>query len=286
VTLEGRGTTTLLPELLPLVDGTRTVHEIEDTMGLPVAPAVERALALLTEHGLLLEGPPCPQAADPVTAAATFAAAVTRRVAPDVAREALVTSSVAVLGSGPNAVEIARQLEQTGVGSVAALPFGAEHGTGAFVIAAPDGHEVESLDTLNERLFECGLAWLQVLPYDGRHLVVGPLVLPGASACRTCYSLRRGACSGYEDDFDLVETVPLRAPMPYPIVSVAAGVASLLAVRWLTARDASLPGRLYAFEAGPVLRLTHHLVLRVPRCAICGPAAASAVPLPWFREAS
>jgi bacteriocin biosynthesis cyclodehydratase domain-containing protein len=284
VTLEGRGAATLMPELLPLLDGSRTVDELEETMGRPIAPAVERALTLLAENNLLLDGPQASRAADPVTAAATFAAAVTRRVAPDVAREALVTATVAVLGSGLNAAEIARQLELTGVERVEALAFGAARADGAFLIAAPDSHEVAHLEGLNEMLLQRGQAWLQVLPYDGRQLVVGPLILPGTSACRACFSLRRAACSGYEDDFDLVETAPARAPMPSPIVSVAAGVAALLAVRWLTARDVSLPGRLYSFEAGPVLRLTHHLVLRVPRCTVCGPSTARAVPLPWFRE--
>ena len=285
VTFEGQGAGTLLPELLPLLDGKRTVSEVEDAMGRPVATAVGRALSLLAENNLLLEGS-CPDTGDPATAAATHAAAVTRRITPSVAREVLVTSTVAVLGSGPTAPEIARQLEGTGVGRVVTLGLEEPHDDDSFVIAAPDRNEVGILGDLNDSLLRREQPWLQVLPHDGRHLVVGPIFLPGVSACRACYGLRRAACSGYEEDFELLESEPTRAPMPLVLTAVASGIACLLAIRWLAVRDPSLPGRFYAFETGPVLRLTHHLVLRVPRCRVCGPAAGRAVPLPWFREAS
>ena len=38
VTFEGGGAATLLPELVPLLDGSRTVDELEEAMGRPVAP--------------------------------------------------------------------------------------------------------------------------------------------------------------------------------------------------------------------------------------------------------
>lgn len=284
VTFEGGAAAKLLPELLPLLDGSRTVDELEAAMGRPVAPAVRRALGLLAQNQLLLDGPQDADSGDPLAAAATFAAAVTRRVTPQSARERLLAARAAVLGSGPAAAEVARQLEEMGVSEVDALPLDAEPGAGAFPIAVPDRQEIGRLDILDRLQLERRQAWLQVLPYDGRHLVVGPLFLPHSSACRACYRLRRAACSGYEEDFDLIENEPTRAPVPSSLAVVAAGLAALLALRWLTVRDPSLPGRFYALEPGPVVRLTHHLVLRVPRCAACGPAAGRAVPLPWFPE--
>ena len=125
------------------------------------------------------------------------------------------------------------------------------------------------------------MPWLQVLPFDGRLVVVGPLFVPGVSACRQCYVLRRAACSGYDDDFDIVERVPARAAAPAPLASLSAALASLLALRWVTTRDPALPGRLYAVEVGVVLRLSHDHVLRVPRCPVCG-SPEQAVPSPWF----
>ena len=49
VTLEGRAVRALLPSLLPLLDGTRTLDEVTAALGPPVEPAVLRALALLAQ---------------------------------------------------------------------------------------------------------------------------------------------------------------------------------------------------------------------------------------------
>jgi bacteriocin biosynthesis cyclodehydratase domain-containing protein len=122
---------------------------------------------------------------------------------------------------------------------------------------------------------------LQVLPYDGRFVIAGPVFVPHASACHACFVTRRAAASGYDEDFDLVERTPRRAPLPAPLVAIAAGLAALLVVRWLTTSDPTLPGRFYALEAGLVVGLRFDRLLRVPRCAACGPHA-QAVPSPWF----
>jgi bacteriocin biosynthesis cyclodehydratase domain-containing protein len=154
---------------------------------------------------------------------------------------------------------------------------------GAFVVAAPGRDAVRALATLNTHALERRLPWLQVLPFDGRVAVVGPLFVPGASACRACYVLRRASCSGYDDDYDLIDRQPVRAPSPLPLTAIAAGLASLLALRWLTTCDPALPGRCYAVESGAIVRLRYDEVLRVPRCGACG-VPERAVPSPWFEE--
>jgi bacteriocin biosynthesis cyclodehydratase domain-containing protein len=113
--------------------------------------------------------------------------------------------------------------------------------------------------------------------------VIGPLFLPGHTACHACYQLRRGACSNYEADYERVATAPARAPFPLALVAATAGLAATLAIRWLATRDPALPGRFYALETGPVLALSCHNVLRVPRCPACSPADR-AMPAPWYRE--
>ncbi len=62
---------------------------------------------------------------------------------------------------------------------------------------------------------------------------------------------------------------------------MAAALATVVAIRWLTASDPTLPGRFYALEPGLVVRLRFERLLRVPRCEACG-AHARAVPSPWF----
>jgi len=285
VTLAGKAVDALLPRLLPLLDGTRSVAEIGSQLGRAAAPAVENALSLLAAHQLLVDGPSQSAGDEVVTAAAAYAAAVTRRTTPAAAVEALTTARVRVLGSGVLAEELRSQLGRMGMPRVGAGTLTTDAVGGDLVVAAPAVDEIPLLDRLNATLLEAEKPWLQVLPHDGRFLVVGPLVLPNVTACRRCYVLRRGACSGYEDDFDRIEAEPLRASAPFPLVSVAAGIAAVLALRWLTTSDSSLPGRYYALESSTILRLSHHRVVRVPRCRECGPSER-AIASPWFSEAA
>jgi hypothetical protein len=56
--LEGKAAQRLLPHLLPLLDGTRTVDQVVAELGEAVRPAVEHALSLLRAHELLTEAVP------------------------------------------------------------------------------------------------------------------------------------------------------------------------------------------------------------------------------------
>ena len=284
VTLEGRAVGALLPRLFPLLDGTRTVDELVTELGVPVAPAVEHALSLLDANRLLLEGREAPRTEVGLRAGAAYACAFGRRTTEDAAVRRLEEASVAIVGSGRSATVVAAQLEELGVGTVVGIPVDTDAGD-AFVVAAPAAHEVSSLAELNARALATGAAWLQLLPFDGRVTIAGPLFLPGGSACRTCFVTRRGACSGYEEDFDVVEREPHEARPPAPLTAIAAGLAAIIALRWIATGDPTLPGRFYAIESGAVLRLTHAHALRVPRCRACG-APERAVPSPWFEESS
>jgi len=283
VTLEGRGAATLLPALLPLLDGSRSIAQLVGELGPAAEPAVLNALELLARHGLLLDGPAGADGTPAgLAAAALFVAAGTRRTSPAEARAALTAASVGLTGSGEVATELARLLAEAGVrvAREALDDAGAE-----FVVAAPAATEVPRLGELNDRRLRSGRAWLQVLPPDGRSVVVGPLFLPGLSACHSCYRLRRGACSDYEEDFDVLDEAASRAASPRALLAAAAGIATVLVIRWLAARDPTLPGRFYALETGAVLGLSHHHLLRVPRCPSCGDAATP-LPSPWYREAA
>lgn len=280
VTLEGAAARALLPRLLPLLDGTRTREELETTLGPAAAPAVDNALALLAEHRLLVDGPTV-DGGRPAVAAATFAAAVAGSTTPAAAADVLEGARVAVVGSGPIAGELARLLPLSGLPHVETLSLDSEPAAGSFIVAAPGRDDLDALSSLNDLTLRRREPWLQVLPYDGRFVIAGPVFVPGTSACHTCFVTRRAAASGFDEDFDLVERTPRRAPLPAPLVSIAAGLAAILAVRWLTTADPTLPGRFYALEAGVVLGLRLERLLRVPRCAACGPHA-QAVPSPWF----
>ncbi len=58
---EGAAAERLIPHLLPLLDGTRTVDDVVAELGEAVRPAIEHALSLLRAHDLLTESVASPQ---------------------------------------------------------------------------------------------------------------------------------------------------------------------------------------------------------------------------------
>ncbi len=277
VELNGRAVGALLPTLVPLLDGTHTVREIVEVLGEAAEAPIAKALTLLEEHGLLVDGP----AAAGHDTAACYVAAVSSAT-PAQARNALTSSCVAVVGSAPAGAEVAHLLETAGLTTRVVGPVDGPGAEGDLIVAAPAAEETEQLGSLNERHLRDATPWLALLPTDGRFAAIGPLYVPGQTACHACYLLRRGATSGYEQDFAVIERQPVRAPMPGATSTITAGLAALICLRWLGARDPTLPGVLYALELQGTLALTRHRVLRVPRCPACG--TASPPPNPWFRE--
>ena len=275
VELNGRAVRALLPRLIPLLDGTRTVQEIVGILGAAAEAPIASALALLDDHGLLVEGP------GRESAGACYVAAVCSST-PDAVSSALASSRVATLGSAPTAAEVSSLLESAGAVETTSAPIDDPETEADLIVAAPAAEEVEHLAGLNEGRLRDATPWLVLLPTDGRFAAVGPLYVPGQTACHACYLLRRGATSGYEQDFALLERRPVRAPMPAAANTIAAGLAALICLRWLGARDPTLPGVLYALELQGPFALTRHRVLRVPRCPAC--AVLSPPPSPWFRE--
>jgi bacteriocin biosynthesis cyclodehydratase domain-containing protein len=281
VTFEGRAAEALLPRLLPLLDGTRTAADLADELGPAIAPAIDQALSLLHAHHLLGDRALDPDEQRDAGAAATFVAAVTRRTTAVEAGRAIASARVAVMGAGAARPDVVLQLERLGIRKVEPLALDDAVPPETLVLAVPTADEVTGLEHVNRGALDASCAWLQLLPFDGRFLVVGPLFVPGLSGCRACYALRRGACSGYEEDFTVIDRVPVRASAPAFLTSLGAALAASIALRWVAALDPTLPGRLYTLECGAVLRLTHERLLRVPRCPACG-APERAVPSPWF----
>ena len=117
VVLEGAAVRTLLPTLLPLLDGTRTLDMLVERLGAAARPAIELALGLLAAHHLLVEGP---DAARELRAAA-HAVAAAYDLPPAVAAERLGGARIGVVGRSPAGVEIARLLHAAGIGEVVRL---------------------------------------------------------------------------------------------------------------------------------------------------------------------
>jgi bacteriocin biosynthesis cyclodehydratase domain-containing protein len=280
VVFGGAAATTLLPVLLPLLDGTRTIAEIVDAVGPEVAPAVEQALRLLAENGLLTEGPRL--GADPGHRRAvveTLAASAGPDTTMHDLADRLATVRILVVGHGRLAEPLGRLLHLSGFDAVMRMEPAAE--PGGLVVVAPGPDEPSLLDEWNRRALRDGRAWIPIGEYDGRTVSVGPLLVPHESPCYTCLQLRRDSTGGCAHELAQLRGIPAAAVPPPALLAAAAAVATEVVVRWIVAGDPSLPGALFTLESVPQLRVESHVVLRVPRCPSCSPAAAAAPQSPW-----
>ncbi|HWB23279.1 MAG TPA: TOMM precursor leader peptide-binding protein [Gaiellaceae bacterium] len=276
VVLEGAAVRTLLPALLPLLDGTRTLDDLVARLGTAVGPAIEAALATLQRHGLLVDGPEAPSrnrdTADALAAAYSLA--------PAVVAARLDAAVIGVVGGSSTGVEVARLLRAAGVGETRRVSW-EEPAIGDLTVVAPAAGEIRRLDPWNRTALAEGCAWFPVRPYDGRLAAVGPLIVPGESCCYECLGLRRAANLEYGPDLPLIETAPIVATADPAFESLVVALTAHLVLRFVAARDTTLPGTLYAVEQQPAPTIAEHAVLRVPRCSVCSPAERRAAPLPW-----
>lgn len=286
VSFEGGAVRRLLPALLPLLDGTRTLDEIVQIVGPPVRRAVEQALALLHEHGLLTEAA-AGASAEAEKRSAEFLAATDPAGRTPAALLAVIRAvCIAVAGSGSLALEAASSLRRSGAGAVEQLAIdapSAELDRFHLAVVVPDGEELPSLSSWNEAALTAGLPWLQVLPFDGVFCAVGPLYKPGETGCYECFRIRRASNVDNGRDFLALQEIRARLPASACLEQTVAGLAATVALRWLAHQDHFLPGSWYALELGPQPALGAHVLYRVPRCPSCSGLGEAAQPLPWYR---
>lgn len=287
--LEGGAAERFLPALLPLLDGTRTVAELAASLGEEAAPAIDNALRLLADRGLLCEGPRLPDGVPPPLArtAEQLAAAGLAGGSISACAAALRAARVGVAGSGGIATEASRLLLRCGAGRLERLEWEAEPGLLTsldLALAAPGPAELPVLEAWNRRALAAGTAWLQVLPFDGCLAAIGPLYVPGATCCYACFRGRRARNAGCEEELWSLARRPAAYPASPALEAAVAGLAVELTLRWLVDPGSVAPGVLHALERGDWLRLTAHTVYRAPRCPVCGPAWAAAAPLPWYES--
>ena len=282
VVFEGAAVQALLPSLLPLLDGTLTVDQIELRLGHAARPAIDAALELFVAKGVVVAGPET--AAARVEAAEAVAAAY--RLTLDEAAARLQAARVGIVGRGRMRLDIARLLVEAGLAGIGRLGWNGGGGGAGLSVVVPAADELDRLPAWNRLALRRRLPFLVVRPWDGRFASVGPLVVPRQTACYACVLLRRAAASAYGADFADVEAAPLAARAGREIEALTAALAAHVVVRWLVGADATVPGVLFTVEAQPALELGCHDVLRVPRCEACSPVALAAPPLPWHQAAA
>jgi bacteriocin biosynthesis cyclodehydratase domain-containing protein len=274
VVFEGGAAREFLPTLLPLLDGARTVDELCELMGPAVRAAVENALALLAERGLLTAGPRRANDPDRGRIAESLAAESAREDGCDEIAGRLETATVSLLGDELALDGLARLLQQSAIGAVRRER--PPHSAASLVVVGPGGDQA----TWNRLALERGRDWLPFGELDGGAVTIGPLIVPHESACFECLLLRRESTSGCARELALFRGSPPSAPRP-TILAAATALAAELVVRWLGIRDPSLPGALFTVRSLDGISVDTHRVLRVPRCGACSRVAGVAQPSPW-----
>lgn len=276
VKIAGLRAVPLLSELLPLLDGRRTVEEIHRALPDWDRAAITRVLTLLADNGLMAwTGPP--EVTNEEEHLLTALGAL-REGEPVVSR-----SRLGVVGSGALADEVSGLCRRSGVMHL--VPLAWDMGPTEeldLVIAAPDGKDLPHLDRWNHLMLDRRRPWILVLPFDGVFGAVGPLFIPGETACYACLRTRRRSVLSDPELAAAYDERPAYFPMGASLTSVMVGLAVHVGLRWIARRDAWMAGILFAVELSPYPRLSAHEVLPVPRCPACRPMAQHR-PSPWPR---
>jgi len=254
-------------ELLPMLDGTRSVGEIMRCLDGIVSPAeVAYALGRAAAGGYVVDGPPC-ETLEPSQEAYWNALGVAGpRAAQWIAQRAVALSA---LGDAP-AGALRRALVADGARLAA---------DGELLVVATDDYLRAELAEINREALERGRPWL-LARLTGPSAWIGPLFEPGRTGCWECLAQRLRANRQAERFLAEQRGRPgpfptARAALPTTIDASAALVATQ-ALRWIvTGSNEIVSGRVVTVEIGGAATNRHELVRR-PQCSACGSAPAGA----------
>ncbi|MEO8888784.1 MAG: TOMM precursor leader peptide-binding protein [Jatrophihabitantaceae bacterium] len=283
------------PGVLHFFDGRRVVSVRGDEGGRrAVRQAVDGASdgaetdqAVTDAHELLERlklGPAGGQPAGPVSVGAAFASAsVAGWVTPSEADARLRDADVHVWDCTSDTSGLLDALSASGVHCtelrdlrrIAEL----DPARSVVVVVASDQHPTQRLREVNAACIARGIVWLPVGAYDGAVIRVGPLMIPGQTACADCLLRRLAANVEYSAEYRDIADAPA-APTPPALRAWSYSVAALILLRWLANHDVRLPGRLFTLVPDD-LAIRQATVYRVPRCETCAAPDFVTAAAPW-----
>ncbi len=150
-----------------------------------------------------------------------------------------------------------------------------------FVLVALERFSPSVLHAANRAALAAGRPWMSVY-FDGSEAVIGPLYVPGDTACYNEFEVQNEACIARQDDYHVYKdslaspsAAPgdRRAPDPVlpPFLAIAGGWAATAAIPFLAGRGSFLLERAVHvdFERAEI---DYQNVLKLPRCPACSPA--------------
>lgn len=270
--LSGESCDLVLPWLIPCLDGRSTLASLEQLAAERHAGAALREILDCVEDHRLLEMVDGVKdtAGIELTAAIEALGGDSRQLVP-----MLATKNVAVLGNSPLASRVAASLCSQGFDRVDLNDPESPLREDAFVIAVETDCSTRQLEAINTWAISGRHPWMLVAAWNGR-VLVGPIFIPGETACYDCYRRRLASHRAHLEahralqEWRLIQPAPTEPePLLPAIAQLAAAHAALELFHFVTAvRPARTVGRvlvLHPADAG----LTTEPVLRIPWCEAC-----------------
>lgn len=185
----GRAATTLLPRLLPLMDGTRTTEDLAAALPDVVSEAVVNAVALLYMRGVLIDGAERATLLQPPLAGFLERHIDTTRVNRNVAEAAgrLTSYRVGVAGSADSGGRLVAHLKASGVHAEMLDPSSPALGGLDLLVAVAHEEDRSAWGKLDEDCANQGIPWLRSV-FDGRGAELGPRFARPETCCYGCFS--------------------------------------------------------------------------------------------------
>jgi len=146
------------------------------------------------------------------------------------------------------------------------------------VVAVLGPDDVKHVQEFNRLMLDHSRSYIPVLPFNGRMISVGPVVVPGAGPCLYCYLCRRTA--NFSPFIDLLSSGAWSAQPPRTMKLLAAGTIAWLVGQTMAEGVGRRSGCLVTID-GTTLAVEHSIVFRVPRCPECSGQLRSAPFRPW-----
>ena len=282
VRLAGKSFTDFLTNVIPLLDGRRTLGDIRQAVsGIFDADDLERSLVLLEAQRLLEDA-----ALDILDEEART------RLAPQLhwlhemglpaqqVQQRLSESAVAVVGTSCMGEQAAASLEASGLGKVHRLSNDCADLSAAlkgvhFVVAAVSAGFSSILYQLNRACLELGIPWTSAM-VSAHEGLFGPTVIPGRTPCYLCYKMRAVACAtdpgsafAFERFLDERKSDDSGSSESLPFLNGTLGnLLGLEAMKVLAGLQPSAPGVLMVIDF-LTMETSRHVVLRKPGCPAC-----------------
>lgn len=257
VEITGADLGTFLGRLLPLLDGTRDREAVQAELPGYAPASVAAFLDVLAARGLVEE---VPESARDLRRRGQIELLRRWSGAPREAMDRLASARVIVAGRGPWGAAAATELQAGGVGTVERVDEDAPMAGAGLVVAAVSPEDVAGTERLARAAHRAGVRtlWSHL---DGGRAVVGPLTVPGRTACRVCATS--------EPEGPLRGTPPAPSPRIAIMAQILGHLVALEALKLVSEYTRSLlGGRILIHDLGSFETRLHTLV-RVPWCRVC-----------------